>query len=48
MYLNGEMTKYALPVAIFEMSDYISAPYLATNFKEYVKSVEHKVISELP
>ena len=47
MYLNGEMTKYALPAAIFEMSDYISAPYLATNFKEYVKSVEHKVLSEL-
>lgn len=47
MYLNGEMTKYALPAAIFEMSDYISAPYLATNFKDYVKSVEHKVVSEL-
>ena len=47
MYLNGEMTKYALPAAIFEMSDFISSPYLSTNFKQYIEKVEGKPLEEL-
>jgi hypothetical protein len=41
------MTKYALPAAIFEMSDFVSAPYLATNFKQYIEKVEGKPLEEL-
>jgi hypothetical protein len=41
------MTKYALPAAIFEMSDFISSPYLSTNFKQYIEKVEGKPLEEL-
>lgn len=47
LYINGGMTKYALPAAIFEMSDFISSPYLSTNFKQYIEKVEGKPLEEL-
>lgn len=47
-YLNGDMAKIVFPKVLFELSASISTPYIATNFKEYVQKVEHRVLSEIP
>jgi len=47
-YLNGEMAKNVLPKVLFELAPSISTPYIATNFKDYVEKVEHRVLTEIP
>ena len=47
-YLNGEMAKNILPKVLFELAPSISTPYIATNFRDYVEKVEHRVLTEIP
>jgi len=41
------MAKIVMPKILFELSASLSTPYIATNFKDYVEKVEHRVMSDI-